>query len=255
MRGIPNNPVKCICCGRMNGCIGDRLCHSCRMKGRPPVGRKFIWTVELDIILRRAYRGARTRAELSTNLNSLQKSAGFTRNVILGRAVQLGLAFSTRRPWTTGELQILEDRAGQARPKALAVKLNRSHGSVKAKMKELGLSARMGEGYTQDDLRQLLGVSARSIKKWLALGWLRLVQERIPETSVIKFLRLHSEEYHLGRVDQAWFKGLLFPAFNSAAQRPGNASYTSAERPVVDPRTDLRQPYVPSGYEPEMGIA
>src|SRR6266571_5057954 len=117
MRGVPNNPVKCSCCGRMNGCIGDRLCHSCRMKGRPPAGRKFIWTVELDNVLHRAYQDAHTRVELSTNLNSLQKKTGFTRNVILSRAVQIGLAFSTRRPWTTEELRILEDRAGQVIPK------------------------------------------------------------------------------------------------------------------------------------------
>lgn len=225
------------------------------MRSRPPVGRKFIWTAELDTILRRAYGSARTRVELSTNLNSIQKSAGFTRNVILGRAVQLGLAFSTRRRWTTEELRILEERAGQATPKALAVKLNRTHDSVKARMKELGLSARISKGYTQDDLRQLLGVSARSIKKWLALGWLRLVQERIPEASVIRFLRLHSEEYHLGHVDQAWFKGLLFPAFNFAAQRPEHAKRVGAGHPVLTQELICNDRVLLQSSSPEMEVA
>jgi hypothetical protein len=219
MRGIPNNPVKCSKCGRVNGCNSDRLCHSCRILGRQPAGRKFVWTSELDEILRRAYKNAETREDLSTNLNHLQRLSGFTRNVILSRAVQLGLSFSTRRPWTEEEFKVLEERAGQESVKALAIRLKRTHSSVKAKLKKVGLSARLSEGYTQDDLRQLIGASSRSIRLWLASGWLRMVDGRISEASVLKFLRLHSEQYHLGRVDQAWFKGLLFPAFNRTAQR------------------------------------
>jgi hypothetical protein len=188
------------------------------MLARPCV-RKYVWTPELDGILQRAYQHANTRAELSANVTHLQRRSGFTRNVILSRAVQLGLSFSNRRAWTVEEVAMLQAKAGSATPKALAVKLKRSHSSVKAKLKELSLSARISEGYTQDDLRQLLGVSARSIRDWLAWGWLRMVQERIPEASVIKFLRLHSDQYHLGRVDQAWFKGLVFPAFNSAERK------------------------------------
>lgn len=220
MRGVPKNPVQCVKCSRMNGCARDSLCHSCRRLGRPPAGRKFIWTSELDEALQRAYKSAHTRAELSANLSHLQRKAGFTRNVVLRRAVELGLSFSTRRPWTPEELRTLEDFAGRTSLKGLSLKLKRSHASIKGKARELGLSVRFSEGYSQDDLRQLLGVSAASIATWLAAGWLRTAGGRIPEASVIRFLRLHSEQYHLGRVDQAWFKGLLFPAFNSAVQRP-----------------------------------
>ncbi len=218
----------------MNGCRKDGLCHSCRIQGRPVAGRKFVWTVESDAFLVRAYKRSRTRTELSTNLDNLQKTTGFTRNVILARAVQLGLAFSKRRPWTAEELRTLEKKAGQASPRALAVQLQRTHGSIKAKMKELGLSARIQEGYSREDLRQLLGVSALSVKQWLANGWLRTTNGRISEPSVIKFLRLHSEEYHLGRVDQAWFKGLLFPAFNFAGQRMGISKHAAPECRFAD---------------------
>jgi hypothetical protein len=204
----------------MNGCPSDQLCHGCRILSRQPSARRFVWTSELDEILRRAYKNADKRQELSTNLGNLQRVSGFTRNVILSRAVQLGLSFSTRRPWTETEIEVLEARAGQESVKALAVRLKRPHSSVKAKLKEVGLSARLSEGYTQDDLRQLFGSSARTIKHWLAWGWLRMVQDRIPEASVVRFLRIHPEQYNLSRVDQAWFKGLLFPAFNRSAQRP-----------------------------------
>lgn len=225
MRGVPNNPVQCLRCGRMNGCAGDSLCHSCRMLGRSSRTRKFAWTPELDEVLRRAYKSAHTRADLSTNLNHLQRRTGFTRNVILTRAVQLGLSFSTRRAWTAEELRTLEDLAGRTTIKSLSSKLNRTHASVQGRVRAMGLSVRFSEGYSLDDLRQLLGVSVRSVQAWLAAGWLRTVRGRVPESVVVRFLRQHSEQYHLGRVDQAWFKGLLFPAFNSAPRR-------SAVRPV-----------------------
>jgi len=139
--------------------------------------------------------------------------------------------------------------------KSLATRLNRSHSSVKAKLKDLGLSARVSEGYTQDDLRQLLGASTRSIRHWLARGWLRLVNGRIPEASVLRFLRLHSEQYHLGRVNQAWFKGLLFPAFNRTPQRrhdfdPARAAYSAETQ-----SSRALQPYGASEFESNSDVA
>lgn len=239
----------------MRGCASDRLCHSCRILSRQPAGRKFIWTSELDEILRRAYKNANKRQELSTNLNNFQRTSGFTRNVILSRAVQLGLSFSTRRPWTKEEIEVLEARAGQASVKALAVKLKRTHSSVKAKLKQTGLSARLGEGYTQDDLRELLGASTQSIKHWLAWGWLRMVQGRIPEASVLKFLRLHSEQYHLGRVNQAWFKGLLFPAFNRTVLRPADVNRARLAHAAELQRGRAQQPYGASEFESNLDVA
>jgi hypothetical protein len=226
----------------MKGCASDRLCHGCRLLRRP-ARRKFNWTSEWDEILRSAYKNANRREELSTNLDNLQRLSGFTRNVILSRAVQLGLSFSTRRPWTDEEADVLEERAGQATVKSLAARLNRSHSSVKARLKHLGLSARVSEGYTQDDLRQLLGTSARSIGHWLAQGWLRLVNGRIPEASVLRFLRLHPEQYHLGRVNQAWFKGLLFPVFNRAPRREADNNHTRAQYAAQPHSGRALQPY------------
>jgi hypothetical protein len=51
---------------------------------------------------------------------------------------------------------------------------------------------------------------------WIKLGWLRVQDDRITETSMMKFLRDHPEEYRLNRVDEAWFKGLMFPSFGRA---------------------------------------
>jgi len=128
----------------MNGCIGDRLCHSCRMRSRPAAGRKFIWTIELDSILCRAYRNAHTAwncRPISIISRKVQDSLETSSWIVLS---SLGWRFHTSA-WTAEEMQILEERAGQFTPKALAAKLNRTHASVKAKMKERGLSARVSE--------------------------------------------------------------------------------------------------------------
>jgi hypothetical protein len=62
----------------------------------------------------------------------------------------------------------------------------------------------------------LLGVSRRQVGKWIRLNWLKPLHGRIPERDMIRFRRRHPEQYQLNRVDEAWFKGLLFPAFNTA---------------------------------------
>ena len=152
------------------------------------------------------------------NLNLIQRLSGFTRVVILNRAVDLGLAYCQRRPWTADEIDTLREHAGRVTPGAIAHKLNRTHASVRSKLKQLKISARISEGYTQVDLCCLLGVSPKSIRNWIAWGWLRGVAGRIPETSVVRFLRQHPDQYQLSRVDEAWFKGLIFPAFNHITQ-------------------------------------
>jgi hypothetical protein len=101
---------------------------------------------------------------------------------------------------------------------ALAKKLNRTPASARAKLKQLEMSARIKEGYTKEDLRFLLGVSAKFIRKWVRWGWLRVVNGRFPESGFAKFLRQHPDQYQLSRVEEAWFKGLIFPTFNRVPQ-------------------------------------
>ena len=216
MRGIPNVPMRCLACRRIKACRADQLCHSCRLSARPNPRKRFFWTKELDGFLVSAYRRARNRQELSHNVSDLQRRTGFTRVVILSRAVDLGLSFSRRRPWTTEETALLESLAGRHSLGAVARKLRRTLPSVKGKLKQLEISVRVTDGYSQADLAELLGASPTSIRRWCRIGWLPLVNDRIPEPAVVRFLRHHPHEYQLRRVNDGWFKGLIFPAFNSA---------------------------------------
>jgi len=210
--------VVCSGCHRLNGCAADRMCHSCRLQRRAPANKKFQWTPELDEKLRHAYQRAQTKVALTYNLDLVQRSCGFTRVVILSRAAVLGLAFCRRRPWTKEEIDRLGEHAGMSTLAALAKKLDRTPASVKAKLKQLEISFRLREGYTKEDLRLLLRVSTKSIRNWVNRGWLRGVNGRFPESAVAKFLHQHPDQYQLGRVEEAWFKGLIFPAFNRAPQ-------------------------------------
>jgi hypothetical protein len=213
MRGIPNQFVQCICCKIGKGCQKDSLCHRCRILSRPNPNKKFVWTDQFDQLLVRTYQSCRNRQELSSGLNQIQRVTGFTRVVITSRAGALGLSFVNRRKWEEAELSFLQENAGTASPAAIARRLRRTHYSVKAKVAQLGLQLRVREGYSQDDLRILLGVGPARVREWIGKGWLKVEGNRVAERSIKQFLIHHPEEYKLNKVDEAWYKGTLFPLF------------------------------------------
>lgn len=227
MRGIPNHPVTCSKCGSGKGCPKDNLCHRCRITGRPNPNKRFFWSAEFDHALIRAYRSAHSRRDLTDNLNHVQRLTGFTRIVILSKAQVLGLSFATRRPWSDSEIEILHEALGSRSNGQIARQLGRTYYSVKAQVAKIGGSTRVSDNYSQQEVQQLFGVGRKRICQWIRNGWLQLLGDRVTERSLAKFLRLHPEEYQLSRIDEAWFKGMLFPAFgrfNGAGQ---------GSRPVV----------------------
>jgi len=226
MRGIPNHPVTCTRCGKGNGCPKDHLCHRCRLTGRPNPNKRFCWSIDVDDALRRVYRNARNRSELTRNLNQFQRASGFTRVVILSRAAMLGLSACIRRPWTGAEVETLQERLGELSKSEIARHLGRSYYSVKARIASMRLSSRISDGYSQQDVQQLFGVGANRVRLWITRGWLQMYKGRVTEKSLERFLRQHSEEYQLSRVDETWFKGMLFSSFG----RPGGGTQDSGRR-------------------------
>ena len=141
MRGVPGNPVACKTCGLQKAAPKDHLCNGCRMRGRPNATKRFFWTEEFDTRLRAAYR-ARSREELSRNLDLLERLTQFTRVVILGGAAELGLSFDRRRPWSVSEFEFVGENLGKLSIKVIAQKLGRSYCSVEAQVRNLNFSAR-----------------------------------------------------------------------------------------------------------------
>lgn len=189
MRGIPNHPVTCTKCGSSKGCAKDRLCHRCRMTGRPNPNKRFFGTPELNNALTRAYRNARNRAELSNNLNHLQCVSGFSRVAILSRAEGLGLSFASGRPWSAGEIESLRELLGTRSKAQIARALCRTYYSIKAQVARLDLSARISADYSQQQVQELLGVGRKRVCQWIRNGWLHVLNGRLTESSLEKFLR------------------------------------------------------------------
>ena len=214
MRGIPNHPVSCAQCGAEWGCAKDRLCHGCRVARVARRRRRHAWTTEFDQALRREYQTAHNRAALSDGITAIQRLTRFPRSVIVSRAAALGLTTPGTR-WSEPETSKLQEILGSRSLSTIARELGRSYYSVKGAVARLQVSARQTEGYSRQDLERLLGVSSRQVRRWIALKWIKLVDERVPESEIARFLRRHPEQYQLNRVDEAWFKGLLFPAFNT----------------------------------------
>jgi hypothetical protein len=213
MRGVPNHPVQCMSCGRQQGCAKDSLCHRCRINLRPNPRKRFWWTPDLDQQLVRIYQNTRRRQDLSKGLTHLQRLTGFSRVTITSHASELGLCHVQRRPWTATELDFVAENAGTLSISAIARRLRRTHYSVKAKASGLRRSMRVRQGYSREDVRLLLGVRSTQVRRWIGNGWLRVEEERVTEKSIKSFLANHPEEYRLSRVDEAWYKSLLFPTF------------------------------------------
>jgi transcriptional regulator with XRE-family HTH domain len=221
--------------------------------------KKFCWTEGLDSILKRSYRTSRNRNELIRNLTYLQRVTGFPRFAITSRASALGIARIKKQPWTTAELSHLRELAGRCGRTMLAKRLGRSEYSVKAALKRLMLSARISEGYSRSDLVELLGASPTSVRRWERMGWLVFGHNgRASEASVRRFLRIHPDQYQLSFVNEAWFKGLLFEAYNSPSpgHREKNISKKSADADAnstyIDTTTDDIGESIPIGRQKDM---
>jgi hypothetical protein len=80
-------------------------------------------------------------------------------------------------------------------------------------MEHINISHRITEGYTREQAAMVLGVSTPMIERWIKARWLRISLEtnRITERSLANFIRSHPEQYSLKRVDEVWFKGMMFP--------------------------------------------
>ena len=127
-----------------------------------------------------------------------------------------------RRPWTQAELDILDQLLGKVSAATIAKRLKRTETSVVMKIKALGHSRRVCEGYTMRDLEKRLGEDHHKIQKWIANGWLRdRLQgtrrhdgnghdiDRFSEKDILAFIKQHPQEVCLGKIDQTWFLYLM----------------------------------------------
>jgi hypothetical protein len=163
------------------------------------------------------------KVERALAIDKLQARTKWPRHAFHQMAQDMGLSFN-RREWTAEDDAYLQERIGVMAVRAISRALKRSMGSVRARAARLELSERVKEGYNISDLVAVLGVSPGTVGGWMRRGLLGAVQERAglrtSEDAVVQFLRRYPGEYDLRRVDQVWFKSMIFSAARSSSGQP-----------------------------------
>jgi hypothetical protein len=221
--------MNCLDCGqhieegRRQGQLPSeaKYCSKCGADRRRRAKVKYTWRPEFDDILRAQYYGGLNRR--FQVLNRMIRVTGMPRWYIKRQAARLGLTMKMdRQPWTRTELNLLEKLVGRVSTGTIAKRLHRPESSVANKLKRIGNSRRVREGYTMRDLEQCLGEDHHKISAWIANGWLRDRLQgtrrhdgngndihRIREKDILQFLKNHPQEINLGKVDQTWFLDLV----------------------------------------------
>jgi len=198
-----------------------KYCLSCRAERRRGANLKYVWRPEWDGYLKaRYYGGLNRRFQV---LNRMIRETGLPRWYIKRRAARLGLTMhQDTRPWTAAEVAIIERLVGKVSALTIAKRLKRTETSVVLKIKRLGFSRRVRDGYTMRDLEECLGEDHRKIQRWIQNGWLRDRLQgtrrnngngrdihRFRESAILDFIRRHPEELNLGKVDSISFLDLV----------------------------------------------
>jgi len=221
--------MTCIICGQRieEGRIHGqpprlaKYCLKCRADRRRRAKAKYTWRPEYDAHLKAHYFGGLNRR--FQVLSRLVRMTGLPRWYIKRQVARLGLTMHLdRRPWTRGEMDLLEKLVGQASSATIAKRLRRPESSVVNKLKRMGTSRRVRNGYTMRELELCLGEDHHKIAGWMKNGWLQDRLQgthrhngngndihRIRERDLLEFIGNHPQEINLGKVDQTWFLDLV----------------------------------------------
>ncbi len=220
--------MTCLDCGntieegkRDRAPIDAKFCLKCRAERRQRTRLKYIWLPQHEDYMRAHYHGG--LHQRGRVIKELARQTGFPRWLIKRHAQHLGLTMHPdRRKWTQQELDTLDKLLGKVSAATIAKRLKRTETSVVMKIKALGHSRRVSEGYTMRDLELCLGEDHHKIQKWIANGWLRdglhgtrrhkcngHDVHRFRERDVLNFIKAHPQEINLGKVDQTWFLDLM----------------------------------------------
>ena len=204
--------ANCGQCGG-GGAGRDGRCGKCRLEGFGQARRKYFFNEALTADLRAAYRG--NKCDLSRALDQLEARTKWPRWAFRCEAIRLGIVQGGhRRLWTAEEDAHLAEWLGRISVTAIARQLGRTVLSVESRAARQELSLRAREGYNLTDLAAVLGVRYLRVRGWVERGLLGRVREwqglRVKEAAVARFIRRYPHEYDLRRVDEVWFKAMVF---------------------------------------------
>lgn len=183
-----------------------KYCLKCRADRWRRARAKYTWRPEHDAHLRAHYFGGLNRR--FQLLSRMVRLTGLPRWYIKRQAARLVLTMHIdRRPWTRVEMDLLEKLVGLVSSATIAKRLRRPESSVVNKLKRMGTSRRVRDGYTMRELELCLGEDHHKIAGWIKNGWLedRLQGthrhngngndiHRIRERDLLNFIRSHPQE-------------------------------------------------------------
>lgn len=182
------------------------------MKAFGRVRRKYIIGPELLERLQLAY--AANRWELSAAIRRLGKETGWPRWMFTAEARRRGWGrLHVCKRWTIAEEDYLREHLGGMAVSAIARRLHRSVESAQDKARALRLSMRVRDGYTLEDLGEVFGAPAYRVRSWARRGLLGKwppTNGRVDDHTVVRFIMRHGNEIDLRRVEQVWFKAMVF---------------------------------------------
>jgi len=227
-----------------------RFCRHCRHRGGKP---KYVVTDQVEAVLRACYdstvpgRAAEIAAEI-----------GWSRCAVKKAATKLGLTRpwpADRRSWTSAEDAVLVEWQGLHSARSIGKKIGRGETSVILRMKRLGLSRRVRNGYSARDLARCFGVDDKVVCRWCDQGWLSSARQgtrrandvrRISRAAVLDFIREHREQYVLRKVDQAWFLDLVLGSADqqtTGADQPTSLQLDEDSRGRYEAIANRRRPW------------
>ena len=171
-----------------------------------------IWTPEEDAFIRAQYD-----VSIPERSKEIASALGVPQWKVNRRAGQMGLSRPKERPWTADEVQYLENHYHRTAIRTVAKHLGRSVTAVRLKAKRLGYR-KYAEGYTVSSLAAALGVEAHWVQSRIKDGQIAAARRHtertarqggdallITEGAVLAFIRDHTYEIDLRKVDHLWF--------------------------------------------------
>lgn len=145
------------------------------------------WPSEIKQLLREGYRdgGEKKRQALKAvrdlypGLPSNSPSRFARRQGWLSTLTQI-----RHRPWTDYEERKLWELAGYETAAKIGERLGRSEGAVRYRLKSLGLSVKVKDGWSFRSLQEMLHVGPSKLRRFIADGLLRVRDPRITTESV-----------------------------------------------------------------------
>ena len=149
------------------------------------------WPIEVKELLREGYRdgGEKKRQALKAvrdlypGLPSNSPSRFARRQGWLPKITEL-----RRRPWTQYEDRKLWELAGYETAARIGERLGRSEGAIRFRLKSLGLSVKVKDGWSFRALQEMLHVGPSKLRRFIADGLLRVRDPRITAESLSALL-------------------------------------------------------------------